>query len=180
MPTSHRRFSIRAESCGHRSPGLVRRPRIIRWLWHRQHRLHCSTKIKYRANRHRASALPDEARRSGSTTARIEVARPAVPTSDAPPSQPVTVRQGNPILTQTPPSERRVFQANSSTRPTETSFERVASTLAAGLLLGDGLWIALVTADRDSGLHLAVGLFTGIVLTLVGGVWLLYIIGRRQ
>ena len=46
--------------------------------------------------------------------------------------------------------------------------------------MGDGLWIALVTADRDSGLDLIVGLFTGIVLTLVGAVWLLYIIGRNK
>ena len=180
MSPSHGRFLIRAEPCGHRTPGFVRRPTIIRWLWHRQHRLHCSTNVEYRDNRRRVRALGDEAGRSGSTTSRIEVARPAVPTSDAPPTPPATVTQGNPILTQTTPSERHVFQANSSTRPTETPFERVASTLAAGLLVGDGLWIALVTADRDLGLDLVVGLFTGIVLTLVGGVWLLYIMGRRQ
>jgi len=78
------------------------------------------------------------------------------------------------------PVERHVFETSNTAQPTETPFERVASALAAGVLLGDGLWIAIVTANRDSGLDLAVGLFTGTVLTLVGAVWLLYIIGRRQ
>jgi hypothetical protein len=86
----------------------------------------------------------------------------------------------SPTVTEPKPTERHAFRTSDSARPVETPFERVASALAAGLLLGDGLWIGIVTADRDSGLDLAIGLFTGTVLTVVGAVWLLYIIGRRQ
>jgi len=76
-------------------------------------------------------------------------------------------------------TERHVFQTDASTQATETPFERVASAIVAGVLLGDGIWIDVVTADRDSGVDLAVGLFTGTVLAVVGAAWLLYIIGRR-
>ena len=180
MSTSRGRFTIRAEPCGHRTPRMVRRPGIIRWLWHRQHRLYCSANVEYRENRQRARALRDQAQRSGSTTSRVDVTRPEVTISDAPPTPPEPIVQRNPDFTQRTSSDRHVFQTSISARRTETPFERVASVLAAGLLLGDGLWIAIVTADRDSGLDLVVGLFTGIVLTLVGAMWLLYIIGRRQ
>jgi hypothetical protein len=78
------------------------------------------------------------------------------------------------------PVERHVFENSNTARQKETPFERIASALAAGVLLGDGLWIGIVTANRDSGLDLAVGLFTSTVLALVGAVWLLYIIGRRE
>ena len=113
-------------------------------------------------------------------TSRVDVARPVVTTSGAPPTPLEPVTKQNPVVTQRTSSDRHVFQTSIRERRTETPLERVASALAAGLLLGDGLWIAIVTADRDSGLDLAVGLFTGIVLTLVGAVWLLYIIGRRE
>jgi hypothetical protein len=61
----------------------------------------------------------------------------------------------------------------------ETPFLRIIETLFGGLLLADGIWIDVVTIDRDSGLDLLVGLVVGTVLALVGGVWILTVAARR-
>jgi len=165
----------------------VRRPNLLRWLWHRQHRLHCSANVEHRDNRQKARVRRDETRASqlnvtsaadNSSAVDSPPSPQAQPSAAPPTSRRTAVPEFSPEVAPEP-VERHVFQT-SGERPTETPFERIGSALAAGLLLGDGLWIAVVTIDRDSGLDLAIGLFTGIVLTLVGAAWLLYIVGRRQ